>query len=178
MQQKSKKNKIKNKKKEVFIFKYTKCDKACLTCFKGYENNNTNCEQCNYENGYYPIYGENISNCFNNETIKPGYYLDINQKIWDKCYYKCEECFSKGNNINMNCLSCKSDLINESNNQKIFYKITNDNNCIEICLNNTFMTKNGNCVLTCPDNTYNFYSNNSCIDFCPNGYEINKINNE
>ena len=156
------------------------CDKACLNCSKGYENNNTNCLQCNTKNGYFPILGEDNSNCFNNETINLGYYLNTKDFPikWNKCYEKCETCNSGGNATNMNCLSCKADLINEFTNQKIIFKKTNNGNCIETCQNNTYMTSTGYCVSTCPNNTYKFSLNYSCINSCPKGYIINELKNE
>jgi hypothetical protein len=156
------------------------CDQACLTCFKAYENNNTNCIQCNTDNGYYPIFGKDNSNCFNNETIKSGYYLNTKDFPikWNKCYDKCETCNSGGNAANMNCLSCKTDLINEFTNQKIIFKKTNNGNCIETCQNNTYMTSTGYCVTSCPNNTYKFSLNYSCINSCPKGYIINESKNE
>ena len=160
--------------------KIFECDKACLTCTKSFENNNTNCIKCNSKNGYYPIFGEDNSNCFSNETIKTGYYLNTKNDsfTWNKCYEKCKTCNSEGNATNMNCLSCKTYLNEEFINQKIFFKITDSGNCIEACQKNTFMTSNGYCVSTCPNNTYKFFLNYSCINSCPNGYIIDETKNE
>ena len=74
---------------------FYKCDIACSKCVKGYENNNTNCLECNLEENYYPLF-EKESNCFNNETISDGFYLEqIDSKYkWKKCYERCEKCFS------------------------------------------------------------------------------------
>ena len=58
--------------------KLMKCHISCLTC---YDNNNTNCSQCNIEEGYYLLYNDN-SSCYNNKTITKDYYLDINSRIW------------------------------------------------------------------------------------------------
>ena len=91
-----------------------------------YENNNTYCLQCNIEKGYYPLYNDN-SFCFNNETIKKGYYLDksVNPFIWRKCYNKCEA-------------------------YNLF--ITPDGDCVSNCPNETYKyTTNNSCLKSCPD---------------------------
>ena len=44
--------------------------------------------------------GEYI-NCY--KDLK-GYYLDNNTLLYKKCYYTCETCEIKGNNITHNCL--------------------------------------------------------------------------
>ena len=140
------------------------CDISCSLCDEKQENN---CLECNKDKGYYPT-EESNSDCYNNETITRGYYLDTSNYLWMHCYEKCETCNSQGNNINMNCLSCKT---NDYKNMKLI-----NGNCIEICLNNTFITPNGECVFNCPIDTYKFSLNNSCLESCPHNYEIN--NNE
>ena len=159
---------------------FIKCDNACLTCFKESENNNTNCKECNTTGGYYPIYGENNSNCFNNITIKSGFYLDKNGGIytWNKCYEKCETCNSGGNDTNMNCLSCKSNLINNSTNQIIFFELSDNGNCIEECPYNTFIIPNNESVSNYPNETYKFSFNHSCLNNCSNDSQINELKNE
>ena len=170
---------IKTMIKTFNTYSLIKCDKACITCFKEYENNNTNCLQCNTQNGYYPIYND-PSNCFNNETISLGYYLDKTNDnyIWNKCYEKCETCNYKGNETNMNCLSCKLNIISNINKQRVYYKLSSNNNCIQICPNKTLMTPEKYCVSSCPNGTFKYSLNNSCLYMCPNGYEISKSNNE
>ena len=64
----------------------------------------------------------------------------------------------------MNCLSCKNN-INED-------VMLINGNCINICLNSTFMSQNGDCVSTCPNGTYLFSLNNSCLESCPHNYVI------
>ena len=36
-----------------------------------------------------------------------GYYLDINDNIYKKCYSTCKRCDREGNKINHNCIECK-----------------------------------------------------------------------
>ena len=107
-----------------------------------------------------------------------GYYLDktnINY-TWNKCYEKCETCNYNGNDTNMNCLSCKSKLISKTMKQSIFFKLSSNNNCIQICPDNTFMTSEKDCVTSCPIGTFKYSLNNTCLHTCPNG--ISKSNNE
>ena len=75
----------------------------------------------------YKKYGNSIdeisSNCYNNESIKQGHYLntDISPFIWEKCHERCEKCIEGSNITNMNCLSCKSNLINTKTNKSYFF---------------------------------------------------------
>jgi len=119
--------------------------------------------------GYYPIYSD-MSLCFSNETIKGAYYLDINENpyTWKQCYEKCKACNTHGNETNMNCLSCETNL---NNNFELI-----EGNCKIICGNNTFITPDEDCVSICPNGTYQYSFNNSCLYSCPNNYEINKNN--
>ena len=143
------------------------CDIACLTCDKTKEKNNSNWFECNSKEGYYPIY-DSISNCYSIETISKNYYLNVNESFysWKKCYEKCETCNTGGNITNMNCLSCKKN----SNTSVI---LTENGNCINIWLNNTYITPGGYCVPACSNGTYQYSLNNSYLESCPSNYEIN-----
>ena len=126
-----------------------------------------NSEECKNDN--YPLI-DSYSKCYNKSNVPNGYYLDTKCRIWLKCYSKCETCESKGNDTNMNCLSCKTQPNSD-------FKLINGS-CIYDCLNNLFITPNGSCVLTCQNGTYQYSHNNSCLESCPNYYEINEDNNE
>ena len=158
---------------------YHKCDIQCETCFNSYEINNTNCIKCNMQDGYYNSIDEISSNCYNNESIKQGHYLntDISPFIWEKCHERCEKCTEGSNITNMNCLSCKSNLINIKTNKSYFFNYTNGN-CIETCPDKKLITPIGDCVYICPSGTYEFALNFSCVKNCPNNYEINKQRNK
>ena len=135
------------------------CYQNCKRCYDSpsFEINgniiNQNCDEC--IDGYFFIF--NTNNCFNNSIIKQGYYLNKTNStlVWKKCYEKCETCNSDGNDINMNCISCKSNIIN-----------------------NILITPTGDCVSVCPNNTYEYIQNYSCLKQCPNNYEIDKLNNK
>ena len=174
---------------------YKKCDISCKKCNKGAEENNTNCLECNKDEGYYPIdgeYSENF-NCFNNYTIKEGYFLykDEPNFIWKKCYEKCKECDAHGTEENMNCLSCKIQ-IDPLTNETIHYTLV-EKNCLIIYPSDTFITNfaeyvgaystnineytsTDSVILEYPSNTDEYSLNTSDILECPNNYEKNEDN--
>ena len=89
-----------NKAKELGYYfnttylQFVKCDKACLTCTNGLIGDNTNCLQCNTQEGYYPIKGKGNQRCYSEETIGVGYFLNKFQTpfIWEPCYEYCATC--------------------------------------------------------------------------------------
>ena len=145
------------------------CYFSCKTCSNKITNENSNCIEC--ADDYYPIFGENLNNCYSNETINKGYFLDtkITSFNWKKCHENCEECYGLGNSTNMNCVSCKKNL-----SDFYFLKLTTDGNCIKECKNNLFLTPLGDCMKTCPNGTYQYILNYTCLENCPNNYEINE----
>ena len=151
------------------------CNIACLKCYKQYENNNTNCLECNTEQGYYPLSGKDSAYCYNNITIEKGYYLDKikSEYIWKKCYEKCETCNSLGNSTNMNCLTCKINLLNNQTYKPYNFKITENGNCVEGCPDGFFLTYSGDCTIECSNGTYQFLHNHTCLYSCPHNYELN-----
>ena len=163
-------------KKDGYYFnttygKYVKCDIACSTCNLG---DNLNCIKCNEALGYYPYKGKSNSMCFNEETIGDGYFLNTFEKPygWDECYENCAKCEYKGNKKKMACLSCKTDLRNEEYNKTIYLKKVKTN-CVIGCPNNLFLTKQFDCLPSCLNGTYEYIPNVTCVDTCPQNYEIN-----
>ena len=73
----------------------------------------------------------------------------------------------------MNCLSCKTNIVENQSNESLHLHLTEDGNCIEECEDNLFLTSNGVFVSICPNNTYEFSPNNTCLEFCPEDYEKN-----
>jgi len=132
---------------------YYPCSIQCLTC-----SEKNKCIKCNTKDGYYSIYEEELeNNCYNNNTIEKGYFLD-NQTYpykWRKCYEKCDTCNLIGNETNMNCISCNKNLEED-----------------------LFLTEEGNCVYFCPNGTFQFNLNLTCLKSCPQNYEINEEKNE
>ena len=105
--------------------KSCECDEEkCQNCPKEPFIENL-CSECKI--GFYQIENDNKSfagdyfDCYKNPE---GYYLDQNESIYKKCYYTCETCEKKGDNITHNCLKCSSSYP---------YKIEKNNflNCYE-----------------------------------------------
>ena len=153
---------------------YVKCDQACLTCSGGLVGNNTNCKKCNEELGYFPLKGKSQEMCFNDETIGEGYYFDnFGQPFgWSECYENCATCKYKGNENKMLCYSCKTNIKNEEFNKTIYLRLTKGN-CVLGCPDGLFLTKYLDCVPSCLNNTYEYIPNVTCVDTCPENYEIN-----
>ena len=74
-----------------------------------------------------------IKECYD-KTLK-GYFFDINNNTFKKCFVTCNSCYGPGNTFN-NCKECKHNFIflNESNYKTI---------CFEAC-NNFYYFKEGN----------------------------------
>ena len=155
---------------------YVRCDKACLTCTGGLIRENTNCIKCNNELGYYPIKGKGNAQCFNEETIDEGYFLNIFEENfqWEECYETCASCDYKGNSNKMACLSCKQNFINKEYNKIVYLKFTEEGNCNIGCPDNLFLTKELDCLPSCLNGTYEYIPNVTCVDTCPENYELNK----
>ena len=82
------------------------------------------CTECN--NDYYPMENDssNIGEYFNCYKEIEGYYIDYNDSLFKKCYYTCETCEIKGDNITHNCLICNTDY-----NYSIIINMSNYFNC-------------------------------------------------
>ena len=98
-----------------------KCHLAqCLICPKVASYLNL-CIRC--ETNYYPKesdinnLGEYI-NCYNDTP--EGYYLDIINKLYKKCYNTCKTCNIGGNKLTHNCLECDNNLLFKVNVNNFF----------------------------------------------------------
>ena len=82
------------------------------------------------------------NNDFNNITRqcldqKPqGYYLDINEEVYKKCFDICDSCYGEGNETNHNCKICKFNYI-------LINDIFNYSNCYYICQFYYYFDENG-----------------------------------
>ena len=147
---------------------------------------NNSCLKCNNEDGYYPKEDEIINNNLYINCYKDleGYYLDIANNVYRKCYSNCKSCSKSGDKKHNNCEECISGktFIND---------FEEDYNCYEKCLyyyylnqNNYYCTKNNECpkehnklileknkcIDNCiNDNIYKFEYENICYKECPNG---------
>ena len=91
---------------------YNKCPKGKLV-------NNYFCEDnlCNNEI-------QNSIKCL--DKTPQGYYLDLEDEIYKKCYKNCKFCLGPGNELNNNCTECESNYIFLNGTLK-------KNNCYQIC---------------------------------------------
>ena len=131
--------------------KNCRCNNTICSSCPNLPLNDTFCNECN--TGYYQI--ENDIYNYNNQYFKCyknpiGYYLDINESIYKKCFYSCKACEIKGDNIEHNCLECNDNYSYE-------IKINNYSNCYEKC------------------NYYHYFDNNNEIHCtfnfsCPQDY--------
>ena len=128
--------------------------------------------------------------CLNQTPI--GYYFDSENEIYKKCYKSCKECNKGGNEINHNCITCKTDytfypyLRNVSNCYKNceFYHYFNESNhyhCtsnLECPINyNKKIIEKNKCVTDCKeDDIYIYNYENICYKECPNKTFTNDSN--
>ena len=125
--------------------------------------------------------------CFNETPI--GYYLDIKDNIFKKCFENCKICFSEGNETINNCYKCKHNFtfLNESKyenncyekcNYFYYFDKFNKYNCSKTCPEEYKLIINKNkCIDSCKnDDIYRYEYNNSCYQDCPNGTITDKNN--
>ena len=82
--------------------------------------------------------------CYKDTT---GFYFDIDDNIYKKCYYSCEKCEIHGNNKAHNCTECSIDYPLE-------FKINNNSNysnCFQDCNYYYYFDENNN--INCTDNS-------------------------
>ena len=157
------------------------CGQNCIPCDSGIDYNDTSNLTNNYCiacNNYYTKKEENISMCYSKETIEEGYFLNTSliPFQWEKCYEKCSTCNSKGNSDKMACLSCKTNYIDQEINKLVYLKLSKKN-CIIGCPPNLFLTNELNCVESCLNDTYEYSPNKTCLTSCPNNFIIDSDNN-
>ncbi len=82
----------------------------CLDC-PGEAYTKNLCTKCN--NDYYPKEGDsrNTVKFFDCYKEPIGFYLDKAHSIFRACYFTCETCEEKGNDINHKCIICKPNKI-------------------------------------------------------------------
>ena len=162
------------------IIKKCICDyENCQLCSLESLNNNNSCISCNKEKGYFPLDVDiNINNdnkfikCY---KLKKGYYLDITDSLYKKCYDSCKYCDKNGSELIHNCLECKNNYIITITYEK--YKNC-DINCPYYYLDDNtselFCTKEKECT-----GKYNklIFGTNQCIDDCTkiNRYKFRNI---
>jgi hypothetical protein len=152
----------------------------CLKCEKGkYLHEDKRCRENCPTKSY--LLEDDMTTCYNKSP--DGYYLDIINGLYKKCYETCSTCSMNGNRINNNCLGCKNGgyLINSTCyiNCPEGYEKRNDsckscfeikkyrfnNACVSSCPFSYFYDENNLCLF-CQKIIYN----NNCIDNCPSGF--------
>ena len=123
----------------------------CLSCPNLNLNQNL-CTKC--KSGYYKIENDSSSiekygKCYKEPN---GYYLDINNYMYKECFFSCETCEKKGDNMTHNCLKCKKNF-------PIEIDFNNYTNCFENCTYYYYYDK---------QNNYHCTINSSC----PNEYPV------
>ena len=165
------------------------CIDTCLKSNNKYEYKNYCYEKCpnrtlldNYlcEDNACNFYSS--ANC--QDKTPKGYYLDLNEDIYKKCFENCDYCNGPGNVENNNCTKCKSNFVflNESKYETncfekceyyYYFDYTNRYNCTEYekCPEkfSKFIKDKNKCIDKCiNDDTYKFDFNNTCLIECPN----------
>ena len=137
------------------------------------------CESCN--TNYYQKKDDDTNhgiyiNCYNNDTISDGYYLNGQTSLYEPCYSSCKKCNELGDNNNNKCTLCKDGYSFIKNNNNI-------ENCYQNCSHNIYFEDNEyHCTNddNCPDGYKLINSKKRCIDECENDKVYNykfKYNN-
>ena len=142
------------------------CYKSCLSCSEKGDSSNHHCNQCDNDNGYYPMDGV-ASNCYDNSTKPTNYYFDNNSNSFKKCYDTCASCSQAGDNEHHNCDTCDINsgyhLIEGGNGKCVSGTTTLSG---YILYNNQFLK----CYETCKEcNKPLIGTNENCLE-CQEGY--------
>ena len=153
-----------------------------------YEYNGTCYQICPGET--YIIDDKDDNLCYNKTPV--GYYLDIKNQTYKKCYERCDICDKKGNETNHNCIKCKDDYSFYNNsigitncypkcNYYYYYFDEFDNyHCNKTCPEEYKSIPNKyKCIDDCKkDDTYQYEYNNTCYDECPYDTYLLEDNND
>ena len=156
---------------------YNKCPKGTLV-------NNNICEDnlCNKEI-------QNEIECLG--KTPQGYYLDLSDELYKKCFENCKFCYGQGNKTINNCIECESNLVllNESfistncyNKCKTYYYFdeSNEYHCAETCTGKYYklIREKSKCIEDCnKDDLYKYEYKNECYLECPLLTNYNTSNN-
>ena len=151
------------------------CDnEKCISCPNEPLIDNL-CSECNinfYRKENDTLYLNKYFNCY--KELK-GYYLDLIDKLYKKCFYTCETCQIKGDVINHNCTECNNKYPNKINKNGFF-------NCYLNCEHYYYFDNenNYNCTLefSCPYEYPNLIlSKKECVNYNIDTYKTNEIIN-
>ena len=156
-----------DKYKKIYLF-IDGCVKSCINYGFEYEYKNICYHEC--PNGSYSLFYDeedsiiNSKECF--EQKPQGYYLDINEKKYKKCYDNCKSCYGEGNETYNNCKECKDDYA-------FFSDLDNITKCYQICDHYYYFDESNIYHCTekeeCPENNKKLIlDKKKCIDQCIN----------
>ena len=162
---------------DTSIGAFRECNSHCASCYGPLV---TECNTCAIS--YYKIY--QTDTCMSIELLNQGYYLDVIDNTFHKCYSTCSTCITYGTLSNHNCIKCdnsnsfyymenkKSQCVNEQSKPTNYYLNTYDKNnfyyakCSEHCLTCRYdKDNNDDECLTCE--TDYFIYEKKCINRCP-----------
>ena len=156
-----------------------RCHKNCLSCSKK-ETNNTfmNCLKC--KENYFMT--EDTNSCYDN--IIDNYYKDNN--TLKRCHPNCLQCYSAPiNSSHMNCKKCQKNLYKTEDTESCYDNVIDnyykDNDILRRCHKNCLHCSMGsinNTYMSCTKCKKNFYiteDTNSCYDYIPNNYYLDKV---
>ena len=120
------------------------------------------CTKCNTD--YYKMENDpsNLGDYFNCYKDLDGYYVDLNDSLYKKCYQSCKTCEKKGNNITHNCLICNNNfsfsLSINNNYSKNCYRRSNEEilNALEENLFSIYNSEKGKSYIVKGDNNITF----------------------
>ena len=142
---------------------YDKCPTGSL--LDNYFCKDNNCNNNNF----------NSEECLNGEPR--GYYYNISDQIYKKCFNSCDLCYGEGNSSSHNCIKCKPNYTFINDAENIYEK-----NCYEICEYYYYFDESNNyyCTLNniCPkEYSKLIISKNKCVKKCDNNYNNDQNNN-
>ena len=176
----------KNKKIDIYS---SQCLESCSQGGYDLEYNN----MCEYEcpTDTYPLSSDkDVKECL--EKTPEGYYLDVTNKIYKKCFENCKFCYGEGNKANHNCKECNPNYIfwDDSKYKNNCYKDcnfsfypyyfdeSNEYHCSEKFKGcpekyNKYILEKNKCIDNCKnDDTYRYEFNNICFTNCPSNTSI------
>ena len=178
-----------------------KCNEKCLECnLESVEHDL--CTECNKGKNYYEKKDDNLNEdgfiqCYKDNP--EGYYLDLNELIFKKCYKSCKYCDNIGNTTHQFCSKCYDKYTLNGTNcyeicQYYYYfddnfeyhctidencpsdrskLIVDKNECVEACFGDYKFEIFNKCYTSCPPNTYYNFDQTNCIEVIPEGFYLN-----
>ena len=180
-----------------------KCPKKCKTCtFESVSNNL--CTECNNIENYFKKEEDSLNigdqmQCYNGHP--DGYFLDIDNNIYKKCYKSCKTCDELGSHAEQFCTSCPDGYtlnmtsncyeicnyhyyfdsnmeyfctIDENCPSERSKLIVDKNECVESCLGEYKFEFEDKCYKACPPNSFYNFQQTNCIGEIPEGFYENE----